>query len=132
MTAGEAGTAAGPPEGAPSGGGPRPAGARGTSPDRPQAAPGAAPHGARAAAPSRAPGTVPDGAREPRPTRVVVVPDGPLLIEGPVEVELDDGRIVRSDRWQVAVCVCRRSGTFPWCDTSHRRRSPGRRSTPAD
>ncbi len=47
---------------------------------------------------------------------------GPLLVEGPVEVELEDGRVVRSDRFKVAVCVCRRSRTYPWCDTSHRGR----------
>lgn len=48
---------------------------------------------------------------------------GPMLVEGPVEVVLDDGTTVRSDRFVVAVCACRRSRTYPWCDTSHRRRS---------
>ncbi|MER5221650.1 CDGSH iron-sulfur domain-containing protein [Streptomyces flaveus] len=65
-----------------------------------------------------------DSERQRRPRRVVVVPDGPILIEGPVEVELDDGRRVVSDRFVVALCACRRSGTYPWCDTSHRRRRP--------
>ncbi|RKN44091.1 CDGSH iron-sulfur domain-containing protein [Streptomyces hoynatensis] len=57
-------------------------------------------------------------------------PRGPLLIEGPVEVVLADGRTVRSDRFLVAVCTCRRSRAYPWCDTSHRRRSrpPSRRA----
>ncbi|WP_406729740.1 CDGSH iron-sulfur domain-containing protein [Streptomyces sp. GD-15H] len=27
-----------------------------------------------------------------------------------------------SERFTVAVCTCRRSRIFPWCDTSHRRR----------
>ncbi|MFF3001029.1 CDGSH iron-sulfur domain-containing protein [Streptomyces sp. NPDC057950] len=35
---------------------------------------------------------------------------------------LDDGTVVRSDRFMVAICVCRRSRTYPWCDTSHRPR----------
>ncbi|MFI9722057.1 CDGSH iron-sulfur domain-containing protein [Streptomyces sp. NPDC052396] len=48
-------------------------------------------------------------------------PGGPLLIEGPVEVELPDGSLVRSDRPMVALCLCGRSGIPPWCDTSHRR-----------
>ncbi|WP_244258379.1 CDGSH iron-sulfur domain-containing protein [Streptomyces sp. Tu 2975] len=48
-----------------------------------------------------------------------------MLVEGPVEVVLDDGTTVRSDRFAVALCTCRRSRTYPWCDTSHRRR--GRR-----
>ncbi|WP_237322490.1 CDGSH iron-sulfur domain-containing protein [Streptomyces sp. JJ36] len=63
---------------------------------------------------------------------MVVDPEGPVLIEGPVEVELADGRIVRSDRWQVALCVCRRSRAYPWCDTSHRRRGPRRREDRGD
>lgn len=62
----------------------------------------------------------PEG-REPR--RVTVTKEGPMLIEGPVEVVLDDGSTVRSDRFTVALCTCRRSRTYPWCDTSHRRRS---------
>ncbi|GAA1138969.1 hypothetical protein GCM10009579_74390 [Streptomyces javensis] len=50
--------------------------------------------------------------------------DGPMLIEGPVEVTLPDGSVVRSDRFTVAVCLCGRSARYPWCDTSHRRRPP--------
>lgn len=46
-----------------------------------------------------------------------------MLLDGPVEVTLDDGTTARSDRFVVAVCLCRRSRTYPWCDTSHRRRS---------
>jgi CDGSH-type Zn-finger protein len=53
---------------------------------------------------------------------VRLVPGGPLLVEGPVELVLDDGTAVRSDRFVVAVCTCRRSRRYPFCDTSHRRR----------
>ena len=53
---------------------------------------------------------------------MVQVPDGPLLIEGPVDLVLDDGTRVCSDRFVVAVCTCRRSKRYPLCDTSHRRR----------
>lgn len=49
--------------------------------------------------------------------------EGPLLAQGPVEVELEDGTTVVSDRFCVALCMCRRSRTFPWCDTSHRHRT---------
>ncbi|MFB8399125.1 CDGSH iron-sulfur domain-containing protein [Streptomyces yangpuensis] len=59
--------------------------------------------------------------------RVSVDPRGPVLVEGPVEVVLDDGTVVRSDRFVVAVCTCRRSRTYPWCDTSHR---PRQRAVP--
>ncbi|MEU5919505.1 CDGSH iron-sulfur domain-containing protein [Streptomyces sp. NPDC047141] len=54
--------------------------------------------------------------------RVCVDPEGPVLVEGPVEIVLEDGTVVRSDRFMTAVCTCRRSRTYPWCDTSHRRR----------
>ena len=54
------------------------------------------------------------------PRRVTVDRDGPVLIEGPVEVVADDGTVTTSDRFVVALCTCRRSRTYPWCDTSHR------------
>ncbi|MGA4844160.1 CDGSH iron-sulfur domain-containing protein [Streptomyces sp. G45] len=56
-----------------------------------------------------------------RVTRLTARRCGPLMVEGPVEVTLDDGSTVTSDRFQVAVCTCRRSRRYPWCDTSHRR-----------
>ncbi|MGV0816041.1 CDGSH iron-sulfur domain-containing protein [Mycolicibacterium boenickei] len=52
---------------------------------------------------------------------VRVVEGGPILIEGPVRIELPDGTTVESDRFMVAVCTCRRSKTYPLCDTSHRK-----------
>ncbi len=55
---------------------------------------------------------------------MVVNREGPILVEGPVEVVGDDGTTTRSDRFAVAICTCRRSRTYPWCDTSHRRRKP--------
>ena len=48
------------------------------------------------------------------------VPGGPLLVDGPVEVELPDGSLVVCDRPVVALCTCRRSRRQPFCDTSHR------------
>jgi CDGSH-type Zn-finger protein len=54
--------------------------------------------------------------------QVVVTGDGPVLLTGPVEVVLPDGRRVRSDRPVTALCVCRRSRRAPFCDTSHRRK----------
>ncbi|SDO94638.1 Iron-binding zinc finger CDGSH type [Actinacidiphila guanduensis] len=53
-------------------------------------------------------------------TRVSVERGGPLLVEGPVEFVAEDGTRAYSDRFRVAVCTCRRSRTYPWCDTSHR------------
>ena len=48
-----------------------------------------------------------------------------MLVEGPVTVTGDDGVSVTSHRFVVAVCTCRRSRSYPWCDTSHRRRTRG-------
>jgi CDGSH-type Zn-finger protein len=55
---------------------------------------------------------------EPRVVRVV--PSGPVLVEGPVRIEMPDGSVVESDRFIVAICTCRRSKSYPLCDTSHR------------
>lgn len=59
-------------------------------------------------------------------TTVRIVRGGPILIDGPVNIELDDGTKVESDRFVVAVCTCKRSKSYPLCDTSHRakRRPP--------
>jgi len=51
---------------------------------------------------------------------VRVVPSGPVMVQGPVRIELPDGSVVESDRFMVAICTCRRSKNFPLCDTSHR------------
>ncbi|GHD26926.1 CDGSH iron-sulfur domain-containing protein [Nocardiopsis kunsanensis] len=58
--------------------------------------------------------------------RVVVTGEGPILVHGPVDVEMPDGTRVRSDRAVTALCVCGRSRRRPFCDTSHRRRVRGK------
>ncbi|MFD1852570.1 CDGSH iron-sulfur domain-containing protein [Kitasatospora cinereorecta] len=58
--------------------------------------------------------------------------EGPLLIEGPVEVTCADGTVAMSNRFLVAVCTCRRSRMYPWCDTSHRRRTNREEHTDAE
>ncbi|MFJ9825053.1 CDGSH iron-sulfur domain-containing protein [Streptomyces sp. NPDC101160] len=55
--------------------------------------------------------------------RITPMADGPLLVEGPVEIVLADGTVCRSDRPVVALCRCRRSLREPFCDTSHRHRA---------
>ncbi|MFD9700650.1 CDGSH iron-sulfur domain-containing protein [Lentzea sp. NPDC059081] len=54
--------------------------------------------------------------------KVTVVPNGPVLVEGPVELVTEDGQTHTSDRFVVAVCACRKSKRYPFCDTSHRKR----------
>ena len=63
---------------------------------------------------------------EPRIVRVV--PSGPMMVQGPVRIEMADGRVVESDRFMVAICTCRRSKSYPLCDTSHRCRQRPERS----
>jgi CDGSH-type Zn-finger protein len=57
---------------------------------------------------------------------VRIVPEGPMLIEGPVHIVLDDASTVDCSRFVVAICCCRRSQTYPLCDTSHRRTGKSR------
>jgi CDGSH-type Zn-finger protein len=52
----------------------------------------------------------------------VLTDEGPLLVSGPVDVVLPDGRRVRSERPVSALCTCKRSRRQPFCDTSHRRK----------
>lgn len=52
---------------------------------------------------------------------MIVVPGGPVLVEGPVELVTDEGGTLYCDRFVVAICACRRSRRYPLCDTSHRR-----------
>lgn len=74
------------------------------------------------------------GSGEPRAadfTRVTIVAGGLLLVEGHVEVTLPDGTVRRSERPVVALCACRRSRRYPFCDTSPlRRRAPRPDSVP--
>jgi CDGSH-type Zn-finger protein len=66
--------------------------------------------------------------RDNEPRVVRVVPSGPLMVEGPVRIEMPDGSVVESDRFMVAICTCRRSKSYPLCDTSHRCRERVERS----
>lgn len=66
--------------------------------------------------------------RDNEPRVVRVVPSGPLMVEGPVRIEMPDGSVVESDRFMVAICTCRRSKSYPLCDTSHRCRERAKRS----
>ncbi|MFF9472203.1 CDGSH iron-sulfur domain-containing protein [Streptomyces roseolus] len=64
------------------------------------------------------------------PPRLRPLPEGPLLVEGSVEIVMPDGRVVRCERPVLALCTCRRTPRAPFCDTSHRHRErrPARRA----
>ncbi|MBF6233193.1 CDGSH iron-sulfur domain-containing protein [Nocardia farcinica] len=59
---------------------------------------------------------------EPERRRITYTDDGPALVEGPVELVTPAGEVITCDRFLVALCMCRRSKTYPLCDTSHRKR----------
>ncbi|MFF4759451.1 CDGSH iron-sulfur domain-containing protein [Streptomyces sp. NPDC001292] len=82
-----------------------------------------APYGKPRDNPGDSPDTPTGGPRPDPPCRVTMQRRGPILVDGPVEVELEDGSTVFSDRFRVALCTCRRSRRYPWCDTSHRDRT---------
>jgi hypothetical protein len=44
---------------------------------------------------------------------VRLVPSGPVMVQGPVRIEMPDGSVVESDRFMVAICTCRRSRHIP-------------------
>lgn len=55
-------------------------------------------------------------------TRILLIDEGPALVYGPVELVLPDGTRTYSQRPVTALCMCRRSRRYPFCDTSHRKR----------
>lgn len=63
-----------------------------------------------------------DDRPEQRRRRVRVVPGGPILVEGPVEVVGADGTPTTCDRFLIALCTCGGSRIPPLCDSSHRKR----------
>src|SRR5882757_3589152 len=55
------------------------------------------------------------------PVRVWVDPQGPIYLEGPVELHVDgEPEPTVIERFRVAICACRHSGRYPLCDGSHR------------
>ena len=51
---------------------------------------------------------------------VVVCPGGPLLLRGDHVFEAEDGSVHHTTRPVTAVCRCRRSSLYPWCDGTHK------------
>ncbi|HEY7294377.1 MAG TPA: CDGSH iron-sulfur domain-containing protein [Dehalococcoidia bacterium] len=54
-------------------------------------------------------------------TRIVVRPNGPYLIEGPLTVVDVEGNEYKSDRPRIALCRCGGSSNKPFCDGTHQR-----------
>ncbi len=50
-------------------------------------------------------------------TRIEALPDGPLYVQGKLEIQDTDGNLRRATR--AALCRCGRSGNKPYCDNSH-------------
>lgn len=55
-------------------------------------------------------------------TKIHAMPNGPLLVEGPVQlVDTSGNPVDTTDRPRVALCRCGQSGNKPFCDGSHGR-----------
>lgn len=52
--------------------------------------------------------------------RITVCPNGPLLVEGPAQMQDAEGNPVGHERNVIALCRCGRSRRKPLCDGSHR------------
>ncbi|MEV0047539.1 CDGSH iron-sulfur domain-containing protein [Nocardia rhamnosiphila] len=75
-----------------------------------------------ASGPRPEPARIPPDAANPV-RRITFTAEGPALVEGPLEVITPEGDHMLADRFLVALCTCKRSGSYPLCDTSHRRRA---------
>lgn len=49
--------------------------------------------------------------------KIKVIPNGPLQVEGKVEITLADGTVVEKDK--AFLCRCGASANKPYCDGSH-------------
>ena len=52
-------------------------------------------------------------------TRIVVRPNGPYIVEGPLTVVDLEGNEFKSDRPRIALCRCGNSANKPFCDGTH-------------
>jgi|SRR5919199_330139 uncharacterized Fe-S cluster protein YjdI/CDGSH-type Zn-finger protein len=63
----------------------------------------------------------------PTATTITVLPDGPYVVSGEVEIRTKDGELVKAAR-KVSLCRCGQSEAKPFCDGTHARvgfRDPG-------
>lgn len=54
-------------------------------------------------------------------TKIVVRPNGPYVVEGPLTVIDLAGNEFKSDRPRIALCRCGGSSSKPFCDGTHAR-----------
>lgn len=55
---------------------------------------------------------------EKKPTfKMKLIPNGPIMVEGPLELTLADGSVVEKDK--AHLCRCGASKNKPYCDGSH-------------
>jgi uncharacterized Fe-S cluster protein YjdI/CDGSH-type Zn-finger protein len=76
---------------------------------------------------STRPAAAPDAVARAAVPTITVLPDGPYVVSGEVEIRTKDGDLVRATR-KVSLCRCGRSADKPYCDGTHARvgfRDPG-------
>ncbi len=64
-------------------------------------------------------GSEPTGNMENEKTVVEIMPNGPAIVKGTVEIKHSDGTVELKDK-QVALCRCGQSQKKPYCDGTHR------------
>ena len=52
-------------------------------------------------------------------TKIVVRPNGPYLVEGPLTIVDLEGNEFKTDRPRIALCRCGNSSSKPFCDGTH-------------
>lgn len=52
-------------------------------------------------------------------TKVILKPNGPIIISGKLILESEDGKQQEIER--LVLCRCNESGKLPFCDASHNR-----------
>ena len=54
-------------------------------------------------------------------TRLILLPDGPYEVTGPLEIARHDGKPIEPLTSKVHLCRCGLSASKPFCDGSHAR-----------
>lgn len=54
-------------------------------------------------------------------TRLTLIPDGPVAVDGAIEIVRQDGTPIGVPAPTVYLCRCGRSANKPFCDGSHAR-----------
>ena len=52
-------------------------------------------------------------------TKITLIPNGPLIVEGPIHLAKADGTVIETKGEKNGLCRCGHSANKPFCDGSH-------------